>query len=255
MHSAWRALVAGCVLVTAVSPHWPAAAMDVQKTFPLSILGVAVKIPVALSFQANTEDGTLAVQLSAVSDLKEMQDRALEIARKLPVPTGNCDRKGVNVVINSIDDAEITPDGQAAVIELAGHVTVWGCADLFGNDVKTIVVSDNVRVVAAVELVVVGGKEIHLKLSRPAEFMTGNALTADAARMFLGDLNAKLSSALSGIFDAHEARATLPELPGADLTIAQAAFAAKGSVLTLQASGSGRLKSEAFNRALEFLTK
>src|SRR5262249_7209403 len=112
MHSAWRALVAGCVLVTAVSPHWPAAAMDVQKTFPLSILGVAVKIPVALSFQANTEDGTLAVQLSAVSDLKEMQDRALEIARKLPVPTGNCDRKGVKVVITASEMPRTNPTGR-----------------------------------------------------------------------------------------------------------------------------------------------
>jgi hypothetical protein len=175
MYAALRALVAACLIIVAVSAQWPAAAIDVQKSFPLSILSVAVKIPVELSFQANTEDDTLALQLTAVGNLKEVQDKALELARKLPVPTGNCDRKGLNVVVNSIDDAKITPDGQAAVIELAGHVTVWACADFFGNDVKTVVVSDSVRATAAVELVVIGGKEIHLRLSRPAEFATDNA--------------------------------------------------------------------------------
>jgi phage tail sheath gpL-like len=159
------------------------------------------------------------------------------------------------VVVNSIDDAKITPDANAAVIELAGHVTVWGCTDLVVKDIKTKLVSDSVRVTAAVELVVIDGKEVHLKLSRPAEFTTGNALTAEAASMFLGDLNAKLSSALSGMLDAREARAALPELPGADLTLADAAFGPDGSVLTLQAKGNGKLNSEAFNRALEFLTK
>lgn len=171
------------------------------------------------------------------------------------MPVGNCDRKGLNVVVNSIDDAKIAPEGHAAVIELAGHVTVWGCTGLFGRDAKTIVVSDSVRVTLAVELVVIGGKEIRLKLSRPAEFTTGNALTAEAARVFLGDLNAKLSSALKEMLDARQARAALPELAGADLTIADATFGPAGSVLTVQAKGNGTLNSEAFNRALEFLTK
>jgi hypothetical protein len=234
----------------------PAGAVDIKrKDVPLVILGVPVTIAVTGSFETRLEKDALLIQLKANGNLKDVQDKALQIAQKLPLPKDNCAHKGVNAVVDSIDGAAITPEGTTAVVELTGHVTAWGCVDLFGNDAKTKVASDSVTVTVPVELVVVDRKEVRLKLSRPAELKTGHKLSGDAARVLLGDVNAKLSSMLAGMFDAREARASLPDLPGSEVFIEDAQFAAEDQVLIVRASGNGRLSNDAFNRLLEFLAK
>jgi hypothetical protein len=107
----------------------------------------------------------------------------------------------------------------------------------------------------AMEPTIVDGKEIRLKLSRPAELKTGHALSAQAAQILVGDLNGKVSAALTGMFDVHEARAVLPSLPGANLSVDSAEFAADGAMLMVHVQGGGKLTSEAFNSGLDFLSK
>jgi hypothetical protein len=76
-----------------------ASAIDLKsKVFPLTVLGVKVGVPVTISFDANTLGDALAVQVRAQASLKEAQDKALDIARAISVPRGNCDRNGVNPV-------------------------------------------------------------------------------------------------------------------------------------------------------------
>jgi hypothetical protein len=68
----------------------PDQAIDLKpKAFPLAILGVRVTIPVTISFDAKTEGDRLALRVRAEGNLKDVQDKALDIARALPVPEGN----------------------------------------------------------------------------------------------------------------------------------------------------------------------
>jgi hypothetical protein len=96
------------------------------KTFPLKVLGVQVDLPVMIGFDMKTEGDAVALQLSAEASLRNLQDDALQIARALPVPRGNCDPQGVNLVVNSIDEASISPSGDTAIVAISGHVTAWG---------------------------------------------------------------------------------------------------------------------------------
>jgi len=94
------------------------------------------------------------------ASLKEVQEKALEIARVIPVPRGNCDRDGVNPVVNSIDSASIAPAGTNAVVTMSGHVTAWVCAHPLGATVKTIAASDSVTLTATLQISVIDQKQI-----------------------------------------------------------------------------------------------
>ena len=124
-------LFAGTLLAQMVATS--ATAIDLKpKIFPLTIVGVNVDVPVAISFDANTEDDALAVRVRAQASLKNIQDKALDIVRAIPVPRGNCDRNGVNPVVNSIDSASILPVGANVMVTLSGHVTAWVCEHPLG---------------------------------------------------------------------------------------------------------------------------
>jgi len=246
----------GVSLIFAVAMWGLAHAVDLKpKRFPLKILGVAVDIPVTISFDVQSNADALMMQVRALGDFRSVQDKALEIVRKMPVPRDNCARDGINVVVDSIDSTSITPSGKTAVVDLGGGVTVWGCAGLFGQKVKTIAFSDSVNISFPVEVVIVDQRQVGLRLAAPVSLKTGHRLTAEAARLLLGDLNAWLTAELSKILDAHDARAGIPPLSGLDATIERAEFAQNGTTLMLSAAGSGRMNGVAFNTLLELFTK
>jgi predicted DNA-binding ribbon-helix-helix protein len=248
------AAIGGALL--AATSAWPSLAVDLKpKAFPLKILGVKVDVPVTISFDASTVEDALALQVRAEASLKDVQSNALNIARAILVPRGNCDHDGINPVVNSIDNASIAPAGTTAVVAIAGHVTAWLCEHPFGTTVKTIAASDSVTMTAAVQIIVVDQKQIGLQLAGPVTVTTGNALTAEAANLLGGDINASIASLLEKALDATEARASLPDLPGLKVMIQHAEFAGKGSELLVRASGTARMTSEAFNSLLELMNK
>jgi hypothetical protein len=225
------------------------------KTFPLKVLGVQADLPVAISFDMKSEGDAVALQLNAEANLRNLQDNALQIARALPVPRGNCDHEGINPVVNSIDDASISPANDTAVVTIKGHVTAWGCAKILGVTAKTEGPRDSVSISATVRVAIVGGKQLSLQLVGPAMVKTGNALTAEAINLFTGDINDKLTNALKDALNADQARAKLPNLPGLDGTITDAAFAANGDTLLIRARGNARMTSETFNNLLDSISK
>jgi hypothetical protein len=202
-----------------------------------------------------TAGDSLDLQVRAEGNLKDIQDKALDIARALPVPKGNCDREGVNPVVNSIDSASITPRDNTAVAAIAGRVTAWACAKVFGSTIKTETVSDSVALTAPVGISVVDQKQLGLKLVGPVAVKTGNALTAEVANLLAGDLSASITSALTRALDTNEARASVPNVPGLEVNIQNGQFAADGNVLLVRASGTARMSSQAFNTLLELLNK
>jgi hypothetical protein len=231
-------------------------AMELKpKPFPLMIFGVRVAIPVTISFDMQTAGDSLNLQLRAEGNLKDIQDKALEIARALPVPKGNCDREGVNPVVNSIDSASITPRDNTAVVAIAGRVTAWACAKVLGSSIKTETVSDSVALTAPVEILIVDGKQLRLKLASTVSVKTGNALTAEVANLLAGDISASITSALASALNANEARASVPNVPGLEVNIQNAQFAADGNVLLVRANGTARMSSESFSTFLGLLTK
>jgi hypothetical protein len=244
------------LVAVAVLCGTPCAARALEvgpKAVPLTVAGVSVEIPVAGAIDVHTDAESMTLTASATGDLRSIQDHALAIARGLKLPHDPCAHKNVNIVVNSIDAATITPRNASAVVDLSGHVTVWLCKKILGTLLKTQLASDSVSISAPVELYVPGPQAIALRLAGPATLKTSDPAIAEAANAFVGDLNGALTVQLSKLLDTARARAALPPLPGLDVTIEKAAFAQDGSKLIVRASGHATMTSAAFASFLGFI--
>jgi hypothetical protein len=232
----------------------PARALEVgPKVLPLTVAGVLVEIPVAGSLDVHTDATAVAVAASATGDLRAIQDHALAIAREIKLPREPCAHKNLNLVVDRIDGATIAPVADTAVVALSGHVTLWLCKKILGETIKAQIASDSVRIAAPVALFTPSPQTIALRLAGPATIETGDALTREAARAVIGDLDAALTLQLGKMLDAARARAVLPPLPGLEATIESAAFAQDGATLTIRASGHARMSAAALASLLGFL--
>jgi hypothetical protein len=244
------------LLATALACGAPGAAraLDVgPKNLPLTVAGVPVQIPVAGSIDVHTDSDTITLKASATGDLQAIQDHALAIARGLKLPRDPCAHKNINIVVNSIDAATITPRDKSAVVGLSGHVTVWLCKKVLGTLLKTQIASDSVSISAPVELYVANPQAVALRLTGPATLKTGDPATTEAAEAFVGDINGALTAQLSKLLDTARARAAVPPLPGLDVTIESAAFAQNGPKLMVRASGHATMTSAAFASFMGFI--
>jgi hypothetical protein len=231
-----------------------AQALDVgPKSLPLTVAGVAVQIPVAGSIDVHSDADAITLKVNATGDLKSIQDRALAIARGLKLPRDPCAHKNVNLVVNSIDAASITPHGASATVDLSGHVTVWLCKKILGAVLKTELASDSVSISAPVELYVATPQSIALRLTGPVNLKTSDPAITDAASSFVGDVNAALSMQLAKLLDAARARAAVPPMAGLEVTIESAAFAQDGPKLIVRASGRATMTSAGFATFLGFI--
>jgi hypothetical protein len=246
-------LVAAALMIGVLSS---ALALDVgPKSLPLTIGGVPVEIPVSGSLDVHSNAAELAIEASASGDLRQIQDRALDIARGLRLPRDNCAHKGFNIVVDSIDEAAITPAGASVVVDLTGRATVWLCKTILGARLKTKIASDGVSISAPVELFLPNPQTVALRLSGPASIKTSDPLTEEAASAFVGDVNAALTAQLGKLLDATRARAIVPAMPGIEVTLEDAAFVGRGTNLSVRAHGRARLTSEAFASLMGFLAR
>lgn len=249
-----RAAFGLLAIVPACGAPCTAQALEVgPKNLPLIVAGVPVQIPVAGSIDVHTDADAITLKASATGDLRSIQDHALAIARGLKLPRDPCAHKNINVVVNSIDAATITPHDASAVVDLSGHVTIWLCKKILGTVLKTQIASDSVSISAPVELYVANPQAIALRLTGPATLKTGDPTTTEAAEALVGDINGALTTQLSKLLDTARARAAIPPLPGLDVTIERAAFAQDGPKLTVRASGHATMTSAAFASFLGFL--
>jgi hypothetical protein len=214
------------------------------QTFPLKIFGLEVGVPVSADATVRSEANLLIASVSAVGDLKEVQDNALQIARGVPWPDANCTREGVNVVVNRIDRASIAADSDTAVLFLAGHVTAWVCKKIFGNEAKTILLEDDVELSAPIRAKVIDPHHVGLELAgKPV--LTTSALTREATDLLLGDMDASLSRELTKALDADSARASFPEVEGVDGSFESAGFVPGSLSLRLAIAGTTRITAAA----------
>jgi hypothetical protein len=231
-----------------------ARALDVgPKNIPLTIAGVSVEIPVAGSIDVHTDADSITLKAVANGDLGPIQDHALAIARGLRLPRDSCAHKNVNIVVNSIDAASITPHGASAIVDLSGHVTVWLCKKILGTVLKTELAADSISISAPVELFVSNPQTIALRLTGPANLRTSDPAITEAASPFMGDVNAALTGQLAKLLDTARARAAVPPMPGLDVTIESAAFAQDGPRLIVRAGGRASMTSAAFASFLGFI--
>lgn len=221
-------------------------------SIPLDIAGVDVEIPVTATLDAKTGASALELKGTVKGDLQSIQDNALAIAKGIKLPRDNCARNGLNIVVESIDAATIAPLREGVAIEVSGRAGVWACAKMFGEPLKTMIVEDSFVLLAPVELYLPNPRTIALRLTGSAKLKTNGSLTKDAANLFVRDINAALTAQIDKLLDTARARATAPALPGLEIHIVSAALGHQGAKLTVQASGSAKMSSEAFTALLDF---
>jgi hypothetical protein len=247
--------VASLILLTGLSAG-AAQALDIgPRTVPVKIFGIVLPIPLTASLDMHTDADHVALDLTATGNLAALQAHALEIARRLPLPEDACKHKGVNLVINSIDDAHIGAQGEVAVIDMSGHATAWACAKVLGAKVKTKIVSDTVAITLPVELYTRTPRQVGLRVKGQVTIRTGNPDTQEAAAAMLGDLNGRLTVAVEKALDSEKAQAMVPDIPGLDVSIDHAAFAEDHGDLEVKTHVHGRATSEAVNGLMEMMNK
>jgi hypothetical protein len=225
------------------------------KDLPLKIAGLTVAIPARASLDVETQADGVHFSATADGNLQAIQEKALAIVRRLPLPHDKCTKRAFSIVVDKIDEAKITPSGKAVTVELAGRVTAWACGKILGISAKTRVASDRVRVSVPVEIVVVDPHEVGLRLAGKATVATGSELTAELTSTFADDLDTALSLALDKILDARSARAKIPPLPGLDVTIDSAEFIQDGAKLGIRAKGHGTMSAAALATLLASFVK
>lgn len=234
----------------------PARALDIgPQTVPVKILGVTVDIPVTASLDMHTDADRMALNLVATGDLKDLQDKALEIAKRLPLPDDACRHKGANLVVNSVDDAHIRADGDTAVLDISGHVTAWACAKVLGQKVKTKIATDTISIIIPVELYTPTPHQVALRVKGQADIRTGHPETIQAASAILGDVNARLTEAIAKALESDKAQAVVPDIPGLDVKIDRADFAENQGSLLVKTHVQGHATSDAVNGLLEYLKR
>jgi hypothetical protein len=232
----------------------PARALDIgPQTVPVKILGVTVDVAVTASLDMRTEADHMAVNLVATGDLKDLQAKALEIARHLPLPDDACRRKGPNMVVNSIDNARIRADGDTAVLDISGHMTAWACAKVLGQQIKTKLATDTVSITVPVELYTPTPHQVALRVKGQANIRTGNPDTLEVVSAILGDVNARLTAAITKTLESDKAQVVVPDIPGLDVTIDQANFAEDQGKLLVKTHAQGRATSEAVTGLMSYL--
>ncbi|CAM5772706.1 hypothetical protein LMIY3S_03933 [Labrys miyagiensis] len=232
----------------------PAQALDIgPQTVPVKILGITVDVPVTATLDMHTDADRMALNLAATGDLKDLQQKALDIARRLPLPDDACRRKGANMVVDSVDGAHIRADGDTAVLDISGQMTAWACAKVLGQKVKTKLATDTVSITVPVELYTPTPHEVALRVKGEAEIRTGHPETAQAASAILGDVNARLTSAIAKALESDKAHAVVPEIPGLDVNIDKANFAEDQGTLLVKTHVQGHATSDAVNGLLEYL--
>lgn len=233
-----------------------AFALDIgPTTISLPVFGIPLDIPIRASLDSKNDKDGLLLDLAVTGDLKSLQDNALAIARKLPLPDDACARKGPNLVVNSIDSAHIRAEGDMAVIDVAGKVTAWACAKILGQKVKTKIATDRIAITIPVELYTPTPQQVALRVKGEASIKIANPEIADVASALVGNLNQRLTAAVTKALDEDKARATVPAIAGLDVKIEQAVFAQDQDKLLVKAKADGHATSAAFEALMGLAPK
>ncbi|RFB80000.1 hypothetical protein [Methylovirgula sp. 4M-Z18] len=216
------------------------------KDVAFAVLGVPLHVPVRGTYMSEPEDGNLNVTIVAHGDLQAVQAHALELARALRMPPPGCGHKTLNATLTQVTAARIVADGAVARVEISGDASVALCKKILGLKVEGILDRQKVSMTAPVELYLRDPNTIGLRLAGRASLQTGQGPLGDAVRDFEGNLNDLLTKRLQSALDAKAAHANLPTLPGVDLAIDHARFAAEGDRLTVEVQAHGTMSQLAF---------
>lgn len=209
-----------------------ALAIDIEpRPVVVTLFDVPVEMPVRATLTFVDAPGQLTVGVKVLANLAGLQSNFLAIAGRLPLPSDNCERHGVNPVVDSIDQASLAVDGKNALVSLSGRVTLWGCAEVFGSDVKTELDSSDVRIDFVVSAASGEDGAVRLVLVGSPTASFGNDAAKALAALFSEKVKSLLGDALSSALDATEI--ALPAVDGASLKVVSAEFGAAGEQLTV----------------------
>lgn len=207
--------------------------------FTFDALGTEVTLPITAEVDVVAEGEERVATGSTVGNLGDLQAKALVIAQALPLPKEQCANDGLNVVVDSIHDASIEADGNAARLSVVGTVTGYAC--LMG--VGAPVASTQLAMSAPIVFDVVSPTDVGLRLAGPVELVAAG-LPADVTALLSEQVNGAVESTLA------QARTQGPmaidNLPDLKIEIAKAGFFAEGETLMVRLEGTSRMSAETF---------
>jgi hypothetical protein len=224
------------------------------KSFPIGVLGVRLQVPVHGTYTAQPDGDSVHVTVTAHGDLASVQAHALDLARALRMPPAGCGHKALSATLTHVDSARIVADGALARIEISGDMAAAFCKKILGLQIVGTLEHQRVSMTAPVELYARDPHSVGLRLAGRAELKAQGPI-GDAARDFEGNLNDLLTKRLQGALDSKAAHASLPALPGVDLTIDRASLEQQGDKLGVVTEAHGSINTLAFDAFKAFFAK
>lgn len=234
------------VLMAAMPVH--AAPLNVPpQMLTFDALGTEVALPITADIDVVAEGDQRVATGEAIGDLGDLQAKAVTIAQSIPLPREACaNPNGLNVVIDDIHTASITPEGDTARLGVLGTVTGYGCLVGVGAPVA----STQVAMSAPLRIDVAAPDNIGLVLAGPVELVAAG-LPPDLLAMLNDQASAALNTALA------QARTggspLLGAVPDLKIEIADAAFFAEGDKLMVRLAGRSTMGAETFAQLVEAL--
>lgn len=216
-------------------------------TFPVKISGVDVAVVASGDVDLRTTANDVALTANVTIDLADLQAKMPLLVQSLSLPKDNCAKDpGQNVVVNSISGATLVPAGAAAHLHLDGKVTAWTCGSVLGVHYKTEIpgaTDVNLSVDADVSLDIGDGKSTGLKTDKVQ--VSADGVAGALINAFQSQVDDSITKAVAHALDAARISTSLPKVPGSDVTVRQASFAAgDGGRLLLRVSADGSLTAE-----------
>jgi hypothetical protein len=229
-----------CALPTLVGAAQAEPLAIPPQQFAFEVLAIPLTLPITADIDVVADGEKRVATGGTVGNLGDLQAKAVAIARALPLPKEQCANDGINVVVDSIQDASIVPEGNAARLTIAGFVTAYGCIMGLGAPIA----STQMAISAPVVFDVVSPTDIGLKLAGPVELVAAG-LPAEVTALLSVQVNGVIQSALA------QARTQGPMaidgLPDLKIEIANAEFFAEGETLMVRLEGTSRMNAETFD--------
>jgi hypothetical protein len=237
-------LTAFVLVAIAATPALAAPLTVPDQQFTFDALGTPVTLPVTADIDVVTEGGERVASGSAVGNLGDLQAKALPIARAIPLPKEPCaNPNGINIVVDAIQSATITAEGNAAKLEIVGTVTGWGCLVGAGAPVAT----TQLALGAPVAFDVQPEGNVGLTLVGPVELVAAG-LPADLTALLSDQINGAVNSALAQARVAGPM--TIDNIRDLQIALSNAEFFDEGGTLMVRMEGTSRMSEETYQSLL-----
>jgi hypothetical protein len=176
--------------------------------FNQTVQGIALSTPVSALLSVQPQGNQLQINARILADLSDLQRKIGPLVDTIPLPKDSCDHNGIDNLVATISNKDLTISGSVATLTLQGQVEDWVCEPFL----KTILLTQPFNVALLFEVVVSDPQTIAVQLGQPSVTLDGqfSGITGAILNIAGVDINAQVKAALDHLINPDLLKQTLP---------------------------------------------